>query len=116
MAVNCLRYFGFKSLREVEQVTIPEYETMMEAHALRQVDEEYKLHLLAWLTFAAQAKKSAGKGKEKPVYGRFRKFFNYESRIREVKAALGGKPKDNSRFVGIGKYLRKGGEADGAKL
>ena len=61
---------------------IPEYELLMQAMELRQVDEEYRTHEQAFLTVAARATK--GK-KGTPVYKRFKDFFDYEGAIRKVK-------------------------------
>ena len=74
----------------------------MEAVRLRQLDKNYWTHLLAWLTFAAKAEKKAGKGKTKPVYNKFKKFFDYEKELAKVKQG------NNAKFSGIGKYLKKG--------
>lgn len=76
----------------------------MQAVRLRQVDLDYRNHLQAFLNFSVQAKKSAGKGKSKPVYTRFRKFYDYE---REIEKAT---TKKKSRLAGLGKFLTKGGE------
>lgn len=75
----------------------------MEAVRLKQIDMDYRNHLTAWLTFAAKAKRKSGKG-EKPVYTKFKKFYDYESAVKKAHA------KDEpSRFSGIGKLLKKGG-------
>lgn len=106
MAVDCFRYLGFKSLSEVDRLTILEYELLMEAYQLKMVDDNYHAHWQAFLNFAVQAKKKAGKRKERPVYSRFDKFFDYEKEIKKIKA----KKKDKKeRFSGIGKLLRKEG-------
>lgn len=75
---------------------------MMKAARLRQVDEHYKIHLGAWLTFAAKAQKKAGRG-SKPVYAKFDKFFNYKKELEKVT-----NESKESRFKGIGKLLNKG--------
>lgn len=72
------------------------------------MDEDYRVHQQAFLNFAVQAKKKAGKNKERPVYSRFEKFFNYKKELNDVESRLKGTKKDNSRFAGIGKYLKKG--------
>lgn len=94
---------NFKSFSEVDRLTIPEYNLLMEAVHLKQVDTDYRVHMLAWLTFAAKATK--GKGKHtKPVYGKFKRFYDYENEIAKVL-----KPKTASPFSGIGKFLKKRG-------
>lgn len=106
MALNCFRYLGFKSLAEVDRLTIPEYELLMESYQLKCVDEERQTHWQAFLNFAVQAKRKVGKRKEKPVYSRFDKFFDYEKELKKIKNK--GKEK-SQRFSGIGNLLRKGG-------
>jgi hypothetical protein len=68
---------------------------------LKEVDKDYRNHLQAFLNFAAKAQKKAGKGKTRPVYSRFKKFYNYEEEIKKAKKAKGEK----SKFPGIGKLL-----------
>lgn len=82
MALNCFRYLGFRSMEEVDRLELPEYELLMKARSLRQVDEEYRTHEQAFLTVSARATK--GK-KGTPVYKRFKDFFDYEEAIRKVK-------------------------------
>lgn len=91
---------GFKSFAEVDRLTIPEYNLLMEAVQLKEVDQDYRNHLQAFLNFAVKAEKKAGKNKSKPVYRKFKQFYNYESEIRKVT-----KKKKKSRFSGIGKLL-----------
>lgn len=105
MAINCFRYFGFQSLEQVNKLTIPEYELLMEALELRQVDQEYWTHWQAFLNYAVKAEKRVGKNKTRPVYQKFSKFFDYERQIDRVK----NKKKSQDRFSGIGRFLKKGG-------
>lgn len=103
-ALNCFRYLGFKSFTEVDSITIPEYELLMEAAELKRVDMDYRNHLQAFLNFAVKAEKRSGKNKSKPVYSKFTKFYDYEKEIKKVT----NKGSEKSRFSGIGKFLRKG--------
>lgn len=103
--MNCFRYLGFKSLAEVDRLTIPEYELLMEAYQLNQVDEDRKIHWQAFLNFAVQAKKKAGKHKTRPVYNSFGKFYDYEKELTNVRK----KKKQINKFSGIGNLLKKGG-------
>lgn len=100
--MNCFRFLGLKSFAEVDRLTIPEYELLMKAARLREVDKSYRNHLQAFLNFVVKAEQKAGKNKTKPVYTTFRKFFNYE---REIEKAIGtGKSQD--RFSEIQKFLK----------
>ena len=102
--MNCIRYLDFKSLEEFDRLTIPEYELLMEGVALKQVDLDYRNHLQAYLNFAVKAEKKTGKNKSKPVYSKFKKFFDYEKEVARVKNH--GK-EEKSRFSGIGKFLKR---------
>ena len=84
-------------------MSIPEYNLLMEAVQLKTVDADYRNHLQAFLNFAVKAEKKAGKNKSKPVYRKFKQFYNYEAEQRKVT-----KTKRNSRFAGIYELLRKG--------
>lgn len=86
-------------------MTIPEYRLLMEAVRLRQVDKDYRNHLQAFLNFAVKAEKKTGKNKSKPVYSKFKRFYDYEKEIE--KAQNKGSPA-KSRFAGIGKLLTRG--------
>lgn len=103
-ALNCFRYLDFKSFEEVDRLTIPEYELLMEAVRLKQVDKDYRNHLQAFLNFAVKAEKKTGKNKSKPVYSKFKRFYDYESEVKKATSKGGEK----SRFSGIGKLLKKG--------
>ena len=109
-AINCFRYLDFKSFEQVDKLTLPEYDCLMEAQRLKEVDRDYRNHLQAFLNFAAQAKKKAGKYKEKPVYSTFKKFFNYEEAIRIARD--NDQPGHDHRFDGIGAtgLIKKKGE------
>ena len=101
--MNCFRYLDFKSFEEVDRLTIPQYELLMEAVQLKQFDTDYRNHLQAYLNFVVQARKESGK-KSTPVYKKFRQFYDYEKEIEKVTK----KGKGKSRLSGIGKLLKKG--------
>lgn len=103
MAINCFRYLGFTSFEQVDQLTIPQYEILMEAMELRMLDDSLREHRQAFLNLAVQAQKKAGKGKTRPVYRRFKQFFDYDRELAKVKNR---RKKKESRFFGIGKLLK----------
>ena len=105
MAVNCFRYLGFSSFAQVDQLTITQYEVMMEALELKMLDQDLHEHRQAFLNFAVQAQKKTGKGKSRPVYQRFKQFFDYDTELIRLKSR---KRKKANRFSGIGKLLKKG--------
>lgn len=102
--MNCFRYLDYKSFDEVDRLTIPEYLLLMEAVRLKQVDMDYRNHLQAFLNYSVQAQKKTGKNKSKPVYTKFKKFFDYDKAIADAQK----KESKPSRFAGIGKLLKKG--------
>ena len=102
MAINSFRYLGFTTFDQVDRLTIAQYEVMMEALELRMLDQDLHEHRQAFLNFAVQAEKKAGKGKTKPAYRRFKQFFDYDRELEKTKK------KKKSRFSGIGKLLKKG--------
>lgn len=104
--MNCFRYLDFKSFEEVDRLTIPEYNLLMEAAQLKQIDLDYRNHLQAWLNFAVQAKKKAGKYKHKPVYSKFKQFYNYKEALEKKKTK---DKSEKSKFSGVGKLLKKKG-------
>lgn len=103
IALNCFRYLDFKSFAEVDRLTIPEYNLLLKAVQLKQVDMDYRNHLQAFLNFAVKAEKKAGK-RSKPVYSKFKKFYDYEKELAEITK----KGSEKSKFAGIGKLLKKG--------
>ena len=80
----------------------------MKAEKLKQVDLDYQAHRQAYLNFIVKAERKAGKGKTKPVYTTFEKFYDYQKEIDRVLH-----PNKRSRFAGIGRILKKGGSHNG---
>lgn len=97
--MNCFRYLDFKSFAEVDRLTIPEYELLMEGVRLKQIDTDYRNHLQAWLNFSVQATNKKGK----PRFAKFKKFYDYEAEVNKVSAK-----KKDSRLSGLYKFLKKG--------
>lgn len=96
---------NYKSLDEVDRLTIADYKLLMEGVRLREIDKDYRNHLQAFLNFAVRSEKKAGKGKSRPVYTKFKRFYDYEKELGKAKQ----KHEEKSRFSGIGKLLKKGG-------
>lgn len=101
VALNCIRFLDYKSLEEVDRLTIAEYKLLMEGVRLKEIDKDYRNHLQAFLNFSVRSERKAGKGKSKPVYTKFRQFYDYEKELEKVNK------KKKSRFEGIGKLLAK---------
>ncbi len=73
----------YKSLSDIEDMTLYEYELKMKAYNLARVDKEYDIYLSAWVNQLAGATKEKGK-KQVPVFKTFEDFFDYKKRLREV--------------------------------
>lgn len=64
---------------------------------------DYRNHLQAFLNFSVKAQKKTGKNKSKPVYSRFKKFYDYDKELEKAQRKSG----KESRFSGIGKFLKR---------
>lgn len=56
----------------------------MKAQQLKEFDLMYHLHLMAFKNFQVKAMRKVGKGKSKPVYSTFDKFFNYDKLLNKI--------------------------------
>lgn len=106
VAMTCFRYLDFKNLEQVDNITPYEYRLLMKSKELQIVDKQYEIHLQAYLNMTAQARKQVGK-KQRMVYTRFDKFFDYQKQLDKV---MGIKKK--SKFDGLAHFIqeqKKGG-------
>ncbi|WP_314068321.1 hypothetical protein [uncultured Vagococcus sp.] len=60
-----------------------EFELRTTAYKLKRLDEEYNLHLQAWLAEQVKASKKVGK-KDVPYFKNFNSFFDYQKKEREI--------------------------------
>lgn len=65
-------------------MTLYEYEIRMNAHRLKQIDNDYLMHKQAWLNHAVTGTKTVGK-ETKPLFSNFKDFYDYEKALNEVK-------------------------------
>lgn len=81
----------------------------MKGVELRRVDEDYRIHQLAFLAYAVRSTK--GRKNPKPAYSTFEKFYDYE---KEQKAVLEGKPQATGpdRFAALKTHLREEGKTN----
>lgn len=98
IATDCIRYLGL-TIEEIDRLTIPEIELMLNAQQLKEVDKMRDQHLLAWLTVSAGATKKDGK----PVYKRFDDFFDYEKELKRVEK----RQKPDNKFSNLSKHLKE---------
>ena len=76
---------------------------MQKAIELREVDKDYRNHLQAFLNFKVKATKRAGKGKERPVYSVFKKFYDYHRELSKVC----DREKKEDRFAEVKEVIRR---------
>lgn len=109
VVISCFRYLGFKSIEQVNNVTPYEYRLLMKSKELQMVDDQYYLHLQAYLNMKARAKKRVGK-KQRMVYTKFNKFFDYE---KEVNKVLGVNKKTTGKFSDLARFINEKSEKEG---
>lgn len=111
----CFRYLGFKSLDEVDNITLREFRLLMKAHNLQMVDKMYLIHQQAFQNFRVKSVKKSG-SKQRYLYTDFGKFFDYQG---AEAAVLGKKPAKkpmsdvNARYLEYLRKKEKEGENDG---
>ena len=91
-----------KSFSEVNQLTIPEFNLLMEAVKLQQIDKDYRNHLQAFLNYSVKAQKKIGRNKTRPIFTKFQKFYDYEKDLEKARGTV------KSRFAEASKFLRGG--------
>ena len=97
IATSCIRYFDL-TFEEIDRLTIPEYELMIKAYELKEVDKANERHQLAWLTVSAGATKKDGR----PVYRKYKDFFDYEKEVKRLE-----RPKPESKFSNLSKHMKE---------
>lgn len=96
IATVCIRYFGL-TFEQIDRLTIPEYELMIKAYELKEIDKANERHQLAWLTVSAGATKKDGR----PVYKKYKDFFDYEAELGKK-----DRPKPN-KFSNLSKHMKE---------
>lgn len=71
------------SIKEIEIMTVYEFNVRMLSFHLSELDKQQDLHMTAWLNQQVQATKGSGKG-TKPYYKNFKDFFDYEKHQKEI--------------------------------
>lgn len=100
VATDCIRYFGL-TIEQIDRLTLPELELMWHAINLKAIDHEDDLHKLAWLTVSAGATNKSGK----PVYAKYKKFFDKEAEIERL-TEQEQKAKKPSKFDAYARHLK----------
>lgn len=100
IATNCIRFLDL-SIEEIDRLTIPEYNLLMNAQELREIDKAGERHQVAWLTVSAGATRKDGR----PVYKKFKDFFDYEAEIRKAKSRR--QKKVPNKFSNLSKHMKE---------
>lgn len=87
IVLNSLAYLGFSSMREIEKMTLNEYLIRMEAFQLQTIKRNEEIAYQAWLNQQVQATTGSPKN-PKPKFKEFRKFFDSERMIDEVRSSF----------------------------
>lgn len=90
VAVDCFRFFNFRSFDEVDALSMAEYEILMKAYKLKQIDKLYYIHRTAYENQRAKATKKQGKNFVS-VYKSFKDFFDYEKELKEAEKITNNK-------------------------
>jgi hypothetical protein len=85
----------------VDALTIPQYELLMKAVRLREVDKNYRNHLQAFLNFAVKASNKKGV----PRFKKFERFYNYQKDIENAEKPQGGR---KSALPDMSRFFKKG--------
>lgn len=96
VATGCIRYLGY-TFDQIDRLTIPEYQILIKAYELAEVDRANVRHQQAWLTVSAGATRKDGR----PVYKKFKDFFDYDAELKKVAK----KPTD--KFSKLSKHLKE---------
>lgn len=95
----------------MDRLTIHEYNLLIKAANLRQVDEAYTAHMIGWASARARDKKRHGKNGYKPAYKSFDDFFDYREAIDNI---LHPDNEYKTKMAGLAKLLQKQkGDQDG---
>ncbi len=100
-AINAFRFLGVADFETFDRMTFYEYNILLEAFQLRQVDRDRDAHWQAFLNYQVTGTRKGGK----PVYKTFKKFYDYEKELSKVK---GNDERNDNRIETIGKLLYGG--------
>ena len=103
VAIDCFRYLGMKSLVEVDRLTLREYNWLMEAYSLREIDDDFRAHRSAYLGLVVSKKKKNGQY----VYSDFKKFYDHKKEEEKIT-----NKKEPSKFSALSKHLKDKQEKD----
>ena len=99
-------HLGFNNIKDVDKMTLEEYELLMKRYNLQQVEKERDLHWQAWLNRQVKAMKEVGK-KQEYIFKKFKDFYDYEKHLNAVKNKTIDKNK--RRLINIAKKVNERG-------
>lgn len=88
----------------MDELTIPEYEILMEAHELKKVDEEYRVARQAFENQRVQATK--GSKHPSAVFKTLESFYNFKQREKEVKQAFSDNTETNRNKLNFNELIK----------
>lgn len=92
-------------MREIQRMSLYEYNLRIKAWSLRRLDNEYIVALQAWFGREIEAKNSKG---TRYVYKSFKKFFDYEKREKEILTGKSAEEAPADTVAGrLAEYMRK---------
>lgn len=102
-----LRYYPQTTVLEAQRTTLADFEIMVDAYVLRNLDKKQELYMQAWAM--AQVESTTKKGER--IYKNFKDFFDYEKELDHIKGFYENK-KENKKEINIYKKIAKmnGGE------
>ncbi|WP_138158778.1 hypothetical protein [Peptoniphilus catoniae] len=68
------------SIDEIKATTLADFEVMLKAYSLNQIDKRYIASFIAWQSALARSNDKKGK----PVYRKFKDLFDYEKELKQV--------------------------------
>lgn len=101
-----MRYLGMNDLREINRMTLAEYNLRIKAYRLRKLDRDREIAFSAWLNREINATRKRGK-KIEYIYRDFNKFFDYEKREREILDGSNDKGPEDSVTSRLKEYMRE---------
>lgn len=82
-------------MSEIERMTLHEFNLRITASKLKRLDEEYQIHLQAFVNQQIQSTDKSGKLK----YKKFKDFFDYQKRENEILGVEEIKPKQDRKII-----------------
>lgn len=83
MLTTLIRYYPNMTVLEARRTTIADFEVLIKAKKLANIDKKFELSMQAWLNQQVQATKKNGKNYV-PYYKTFKDFFDYAGTLEKA--------------------------------